>query len=343
MEGAQCSGLGDPALVLLPGEDMPSGAIVFEAFDLGQTSDQQRFLTVIVDAQGIDSLSLDGVPVPASAFTPFPSCTGRAWCALPVAIGVHELQVRVPYRAVVHGFDRLSGHAYPLGCGTVLLSDSLIVSDGSPLVLTAPDGMVAPVWTVSGAPEELLGTGPFLDWTPDDDVTILVSEEGAGPCTMRMAYSIVLMRPIIEWNGEHLFVEEEGDAYQWSFAGTPIPGANTDVHVPLVNGEYTVMLTRFEGFSAASPPYLFVITGIAGPAAAACTIVPRPAGDRVTVGGLPADASLRCFDVQGRLVWRMDRAGAGSIDVDVSAWPPGRYTLEVRSATRTERLPLIKR
>lgn len=128
----------------------------------------------------------------------------------------------------------------------------------------------------------------------------------------------------------------EGQGFQWILNGVPIPGATEQGYLPVVLGDYQV-LVDFGG------PCLLISdtvqggpTGIVAQQVPALRIYPQPASERVfiehdvTVDG----AGVELCDISGRTVHTFGRLTTGQRrELDVSAIATGSYLLRCEGLT----------
>lgn len=98
-----------------------------------------NFINVVVPNAAVGSVLLDGVAIPAAAFTPIPGSTFSG-SQRPVALGVHTLSGPLPFGAFMYGFASFDSYGYPGGMSlsqvAVVTTVSLAPKTASSLVNT---------------------------------------------------------------------------------------------------------------------------------------------------------------------------------------------------------------
>lgn len=119
--------------------------------------------------------------------------------------------------------------------------------------------------------------------------------------------------------------------FQWSFNGTPIPGAtNADLTVTS-NGVYTVTTTNADGCSATSEPFTVSTVGIEEAAGLGFNVYPNPSNGQFTIqlGSVPGTATFyTVHDATGRLVAEGSLHSTATV-VELADARAGMYFLQV--------------
>jgi hypothetical protein len=74
----------------------------------------RHFLNVVLPDAALGALLLDGVAVPASAFSPI-GTSGFSGAQLPIGAGAHELSAPLAFGVAVYGYSPRDGYGYPGG------------------------------------------------------------------------------------------------------------------------------------------------------------------------------------------------------------------------------------
>jgi PKD repeat protein len=112
--------------------------------------------------------------------------------------------------------------------------------------------------------------------------------------------------PTISLQGNELVTEAGFVTYQWYVDGNSIQGANSNTHMPLVEGDYTVEVTDNNDCSNLSDPFEFVLTNIeTNQATGQLVIFPNPNNGEFTVKLLTSqkDIMVKIMNMQGQLVY----------------------------------------
>ena len=116
--------------------------------------------------------------------------------------------------------------------------------------------------------------------------------------------------------------------YQWYVDGDAVAGATDQEWAPLVNGNYSVVITDANGCHSQSLPVYFGTVGVVDAAVRGLRIFPQPATEEVLVTGLLETTPARLLDATGRAVWQgiLQRSTAR---IDLRGLRSGRYVLEL--------------
>lgn len=137
-------------------------------------------------------------------------------------------------------------------------------------------------------------------------------------------------------------------AWQWYIDGIEIPGATDSTHIPLVSGNYTVLVINAFGCSSLSEPYPVILEGIPHPDQPVFKAFPNPAGDYLTlIGNFPISGvtEIQIFDITGKLLsreyWQITEASA-DLTIPLSHLPKGSYLCRVRNQAHTAMIRFVK-
>ncbi|MBV6404947.1 MAG: gliding motility-associated C-terminal domain-containing protein [Flavobacteriales bacterium] len=199
MEGVSCAGNGDPAMLLLNAEEQRIDRITFAT--VVSTVITDHYVNIIVQQPSTDDVVLDGVPVPPSAFTPFPACPTMAHAALPLPVGSHTLECPDGLTAYVYGMGSAESYAYSVGSFTpqpILQLDTVLclADTNTTITLSIPQPLTDPYWTTRSDPDSVLFQGPTFTFTPTaSDVYIVTGTSGISGCEQQFHFSIELAIP----------------------------------------------------------------------------------------------------------------------------------------------------
>jgi len=125
-------------------------------------------------------------------------------------------------------------------------------------------------------------TDPNSNCTTVDSINIIVNQAPV---------------PLITQIGFNLQTSTPANAYQWSFNGTPIPGATSSTYFPTQVGSYTVTITDANGCEATSQPFFVTITGFSDEGFSnAFRVFPNPARDEISIE-IPASRASSCIEL----------------------------------------------
>ena len=95
-----------------------------------------NFVNIVTPNVGIDSLTINGAPIPATEFTPY-AANGFSFAVLPVTSGTFRLEGDHPFGAIVYGFTEFTSYAYTAGTqlSNVGLVDAIDVTPSTATLL----------------------------------------------------------------------------------------------------------------------------------------------------------------------------------------------------------------
>lgn len=113
----------DPFMMLIPPFEQFLGNYTITTPASGFAT---NFVNVVAPNSAVGSITLDGVPIPASAFTPIPG-SAFSGSQRPVSLGSHNLGGPQPFGVFAYGFDSFDSYGYPggLALGEVALVTTL--------------------------------------------------------------------------------------------------------------------------------------------------------------------------------------------------------------------------
>ncbi len=129
--------------------------------------------------------------------------------------------------------------------------------------------------------------------------------------------------------------------YQWLLEGELIAGATDQEWAPVVNGNYSVVITDANGCQSTSLPVYFGTVGLLDAGASGLRIFPQPADEVVTITGVSAGTEVRVLDASGRVALTRRSGIGGTLMLDVRAFAPGSYVLEVGKGDATQRIAVV--
>ena len=175
-EGFNCAGSGDPSMIMLTPAGRYTNRVSWNSVVSPQITSHS--VGLVVPAAGTGSVTLDGAPVPAGAFTFYGACSNYAHATLNTSAGTHTLVSPVGFIAYAYGGGTGESYAFPVEnhAPPVIEPDSVICTSG-PLTLTSPVSMVNAIWYEQSAPGTILATGLSYTFTPTQNGTYVVSGE----------------------------------------------------------------------------------------------------------------------------------------------------------------------
>ncbi|MFN8288376.1 MAG: gliding motility-associated C-terminal domain-containing protein [Chitinophagales bacterium] len=113
MEGSSCAVNGDPSMTYLNSEEQKIDNVTFST--VSSMVITQHLVSVVMRTPYINQLTLDGLPVSGSSFTPFPFCNNYSYANLNLAQGSHTLDADSGFAAYVYGTGSAESYAYSAG------------------------------------------------------------------------------------------------------------------------------------------------------------------------------------------------------------------------------------
>ncbi len=235
-------------------------------------------------------------------------------------------------------------HVYPSQVMPVLtVSGNTSFCEGDSLVLTS---------------SEPTGNQWFVDstiLTGDTNQTYVVTQSGLYYLTVTNSYGCSATaymtdtvhvysnppHPTILISGDTLKCLLAGYNYQWLLNDTAIAGETNFYTVPLVSGNYSVVISTTQGCSDTSQILYFIVTGIYSTQNISQDILiyPNPANRTVHIESeLAGIANLKLLDITGKVVFEKDLGSASQHlheTIDVSVLEKGIYFLELNASGKT--------
>lgn len=279
MQGSDCSGQSDPAMLLLNAQEQKINDITFATVVSNQIT--AHYINVVVDASDVGTVVLDGNTVPTIQFSAFPACADRYYAALPLDPGSHRITCPNGLTGYVYGTGpNYETYAYSVGSFTplpVLQYDTAFcaLDTNDVVTLSPPDPVFNPVWTTQSNPDDTLSTDLIYTFQPTaSDVYVLTGTENVSGCIQQYFFSVELsaapttnilappsvcaFTPVqldlqLDPNGTYL--------YQWSpAAGLDNDNAQDPVATPAHDTWYHVDVSTISGCAATSDSVLVTVT-----------------------------------------------------------------------------------
>lgn len=193
MEGATCSGSGDPSLLLLTPDDRTSNSALFTTLFSTQAV-INHYVSLITPTGAISQMLLDGTQVPSALFYTYPACPGLSYAKVQVAAGTHSLASAAGFIAYAYGLASGESYMYALSNNMVApaQADSVICSSG-PVTLAAPIVLANAQWTMASDPLTVLATGNSYTFTPDhNDIYRVDGELSPSGCPKHFEFQVGL-------------------------------------------------------------------------------------------------------------------------------------------------------
>jgi gliding motility-associated-like protein len=296
MQGITCSANGDPAMLILNAEEQRIQEVTFATIVSNVITD--NFLNVIVETTGAGDVELDGNPVPANQFTPFPACGSLSYARLPITQGSHRIYAPTGVTAYVYGMGSAESYAYSVGSFTPvppLDIDTVLCFDGGGfnVTLAPPEALFDPWWYAMSAPNDTLYEGLSYSFqAAQSDIYVVQGEQFLSGCSQEYLFSIEFDDPpvyTILANGQPdpAFVSacsyeavvlsaEVSSPGTWFYSWEPAtlceqPDSSTTVAYPLQTQWFKVTVSTLTGCASATDS---VLVQLANGAVLDQTVVP---------------------------------------------------------------------
>lgn len=167
--------------------------------------------------------------------------------------------------------------------------------------------------------------------------TVTVQNAVAG-CSVSFQQAVTLLAvpiPTISHSGGYLLTNTFS-TYQWSFNGTPIPGANSQNLAPTNgNGQYTVTVTNASGCAGTSVIYNYNNLGLGENTDDLISVYPNPVDGKGTLKltygeGLPGNTTIWIYDLSGSIVLTI-HAPVLPESIDLPGLNPGIYFMDIKT------------
>ena len=277
MEGITCGGDGDPAMVVLDDVTKKIDQITFSTVESDVISD--HYLNVVINADQLGNVALDGVIIDPNLFEPFPDCNDQLWCAVPITEGSHLLEA--PGGGVtgyVYGFGDAESYAYSVGSFSpvppIIIDDAICTSDG--VTLQISNNLFNPIWFNYNEPETILYEGYAweLPLPIENGIYVGQGNEIASGCETPYYFSVEVPEPpvfnitpdqvVCRYESVELSVEaypvNAVYTYTWSPSGSlSDPNSAHSIATPSQTTNYTCVITTPTGCASAEGSVLVTV------------------------------------------------------------------------------------
>ena len=216
----------------------------------------------------------------------------------------------------------------------ITLTESPVFCQGASTTLVAvADAGLTYQWTAGGQP--IPGaTGPQWTVSEQGDYGLVVTNaagcSSAAVNNVQVTVNDLPPTPVIGQEFDVLVASGTG-SFQWSFNGSPIPGATQQDLTATANGVYTVTVTNSQGCSSTSQPFTVSNVGVEERGSTHLRIYPNPSAGQFILDGMMGSTEpvvIEVYDATGRLVHTTLTMDALHI-VDLSEATSGSYVLHV--------------
>ncbi|NNE54645.1 MAG: hypothetical protein HKN32_01400, partial [Flavobacteriales bacterium] len=177
MEGVNCAGNGDPAMLILNSEDQKIDQITFSTVESTVITD--HFLTVIAETSGVDNITFNGSLLDPATFNVVPSCNDHSYTIMPVAAGSHSLASPNGVTAYVYGNGNAESYAYAAGSfqgqDPIELQVDSVICAGDSVVLNTLQPLFNVEWYAQSDPATILGTESSITLYPPYTTDVIIA------------------------------------------------------------------------------------------------------------------------------------------------------------------------
>lgn len=197
MQGVTCSITGDPAMLSLNGDDQKISNVTFSTVTSAVIN--QHNLNVVVETADIGTVLLDGVPIAAGLFSPFPANPLNSYAQVTIAQGSHNISAPNGVSAYVYGTGSAESYAYSVGSfqpEPPLVVDTALCTNDT-VWLAPPQTLFSPEWTTLSDTSTVIGTNNQLILVPPiiNDVYIITGNSLLSGCEEEYLFSVATPTP----------------------------------------------------------------------------------------------------------------------------------------------------
>lgn len=199
MQGDNCSLNGDPAMLVLNGNDQKIDNVTFSTVSSSVITN--HFANIIVETADVGNVQLDNVTIPASNFTMFSANPLNSFAQVPLTQGSHNLQANNGLTAYIYGMGSAESYSYSVGSfqsEPLFVVDTTICTTDS-VVLSTPVTLFSPVWVAQSDTSTVIGTGNNLVLYPPipTDIYSVTGNSLVSGCPVTYNYSVAAPAPAV--------------------------------------------------------------------------------------------------------------------------------------------------
>ena len=200
MEGEQCAGNGDPAMLVLSADDQKIKDVTFATMESNVID--QHFLNIIVDAADADQVRLDGGGLDPGLFSPFLNYPSVVYARVAISEGSHRLECPNGLAAYVYGTGVWETYAYPVGAFAAMpqfenISAECGTGPEAATTLSVPRPLLDPYWALWGRLDDTLHVGAeysFIPW--GDHIYVLRGTDPMSGCEQWVLFDVQMREPL---------------------------------------------------------------------------------------------------------------------------------------------------
>ncbi len=266
MEGITCSGVGDPAMLVLNDVSQKIDNVTFST--VSSTIIDEHNVNVIASTVDVGQVLFDGVAIDPALFTQFPFCPESSYASFEVTQGSHTLEAENGFSAYIYGNGFAESYAYSAGSFStpdlISVVDSVICASDTVNISTTLS-LFDIYWYAQGNPDDTLATGPILTLVPPiiPDVYVAVGNLLISGCEEEQWFLIETPEPpvvsvyatdpvICQYASTQLNVSVDPPSPLYTYTWTPAAGLNdpniaNPIATPLETTTYSVLVSTPTG------------------------------------------------------------------------------------------------
>jgi gliding motility-associated-like protein len=201
IQGGSCNGAGDPAMMYLNSEEQKIDRVTFST--VTSTIITLHRINVIMKTAHIGQLTLDGLSVPASSFTPVAFCNNMSYATLTLSQGSHTLAADSGFTGYAFGSGSYESYAYSVGSfkkNQPIDIDSVLCTTDT-VLLGSSQPIFGPWWSTLTNPNDTIGLGSTLMLLPPilPDIYVLHGNEFISGCETIFYFEVSIPSPPQIW------------------------------------------------------------------------------------------------------------------------------------------------
>lgn len=197
MQGADCGGTGDPAMMILNSSEQRIDNITFSTVESAVI--QQHGLSIVVRTQDVGTVAVDGSLIPAAQFSTFPSCPDFSFAQFPVNSGSHTMTCPNGATGYVYGTGGYESYAYSVGSYSPQppLNIDSVLCTADTVNLAMIGGYSNVEWYAMSDTTTVIGTGPQLTLYPPivSDIYVAYGDQFISGCTEEQYFAVEVPEP----------------------------------------------------------------------------------------------------------------------------------------------------
>jgi PKD repeat protein len=217
------------------------------------------------------------------------------------------------------------------------------ICEGESVIISA-SGADTYAWSPGGSLNQTSGSQVIA--TPSTTTTYTVvglNVCGDGQAQVTITVNSLPDTPVIQQDGNTLFVDAQGNSVQWYKDGVLIPGANAETLEIDEQGFYSVTVTTNAGCEATSSMFEANPVSVQDDELAGLKIYPNPTAHElfVELSEQSGKVQVRVYSAVGQLI-HSSQHQSSLISIDAQSWSAGFYFLSIETATKSVTHKIVK-